>query len=460
MVSEQNELQQGRIVAVSGPVVEVLFAREIPAINEVVVLEDDPNAKMIVYSSAGSKSVYCLSLTDHLVAYRGARVRATAQGLSVPVGQELLGRVVDVFGAPIDNGPPITTKTIAPIVTKQHGGSDVPELSTVMETGIKVLDFFAPMVVGAKTGMFGGAGVGKTMILTELLHNVVGRMGGETVSVFAGVGERSREGLELYKSLQETGVFNATTLVFGQMGENPAIRYYSAQTAVTVAEHYRDQMGKNVLFFIDNVFRLAQAGSEVSTLTDVFPSEDGYQPTLESEIAQFQERLISNAANWVSAIEAIYVPADDLLDHAVQAVFPYLDSSVVLSRDIYQRGIMPAVDILASTSSWLTPDVVGQAHYDAALQARAVLEKMRSLERIVNLMGEAELPEQDRISYQRGRRLQNYMTQRFYVAAAQKASEGVYIPREKTVRDVQAILDGKFDEVPAEQFMYVAGLGE
>jgi F-type H+/Na+-transporting ATPase subunit beta len=336
----------------------------------------------------------------------------------------------------------------------------VAPLKQVLETGIKVVDFFAPMVEGGKTGLFGGAGVGKTMLLTELLHNVVGKSEGKTVSVFAGVGERSREGLELYESLKLSGVFGATSLIFGQMGENPVVRFLSALSAVTLAEYFRDEEQKNVLFFIDNVFRLAQAGNELSVLTDVLPSEDGYQPTLEAEMANFHERLISTQSGMVTTIEAIYVPADDLLDHAVQAVFPYLDSSLVLSRDVYQQGLLPAVDILASTSSWLTPGIVGEDHYQAALGAKSILEKMQSLERIVSLMGMAELSPEGQLIYTRGKKIRNYMTQNFYVASVQKGAEGVYVPRETTVNDVKRIMAGEFDRVEEEAFMYIGTADE
>jgi F-type H+-transporting ATPase subunit beta len=312
-----------------------------------------------------------------------------------------------------------------------------------------------PIVKGGKKGLFGGAGVGKTVLLSELLHNVVEQAKGKAVSVFAGVGERSREGLELWKALEQSGVFPMATLVFGQMGENPAIRFLSAMGALTLAEYYRDGLKKDVLFFIDNAFRLAQAGNELSTLMSQLPSEDGYQPTLESEMGAFHERLVSTKAGAVTTIEAIYVPADDLVDHAVQAIYPFLDSSIVLSREVYQQGFLPAVDILASASGWLNPSVVGAAHYDAAIAAKHLLEEAVALERIVSLMGEAELSKSDRTVLKRARKIRNFMTQSFYVVSNQRSSLGVFVPTEVTVRDMRAILEGAYDDVPEQDFMFV-----
>jgi F-type H+/Na+-transporting ATPase subunit beta len=274
------------------------------------------------------------------------------------------------------------------------------------------------------------------------------------------VGERSREGLELWQALERSGVFNAATLVFGQMGENPAIRFLSAMGALTLTEYFRDEMGKDVLFFIDNVFRLAQAGNELSTLMSVLPSEDGYQPTLESEMANFQERLVSTKTGMVSAVEAVYVPADDMVDLAVQAIYPFLDSTVVLSRDVYQQGLMPAIDILASSSSFLTPSVVGDLHYRVTLEAKHLLEQSVKLERIVSLMGEAELSKADRMVLKRSRKIRNFMTQNFYVTEGQRGTAGNYVPLEVAVRDVEAIIAGHYDDIPEQEFMYIGSAEE
>jgi F-type H+-transporting ATPase subunit beta len=304
--------------------------------------------------------------------------------------------------------------------------------------------------------------VGKTVLLTEIMHNVLQTNNDDdkTLSVFAGVGERVREGMELYGNLKATGTDKHASIVFGTMGENPAIRFRAAFTAVSLAENMRDNMGKNVLFFIDNIFRFAQAGSELSSFVNQLPSEDGYQATLESEMAHFHERLISTDKAFISAIEAIYVPADDLLDHGVQAVYPYLDSSIVLSREIYQQGIMPAIDILSSSSSSLTAGIVGGKHYSVALQAKQVLEQTKELERIVSLVGEEELSGDDRIVYQRGLQVKNFMTQNFFVVENQKGVKGQFIPVSNVVEDVSSILSGQVDEVPAEKFLYIGTISE
>jgi F-type H+-transporting ATPase subunit beta len=337
---------------------------------------------------------------------------------------------------------------------------DIVVHQELLETGIKAIDLFSPLLKGGKMGLFGGAGVGKTMLLTEILHNIVGKSQGKTVSVFAGVGERSREGLELYQSLVDSKTLSSSSLVFGTMGENPALRFLAAFSAVTLAEYYRDILKNDVLFFIDNVFRFAQAGNELSTLMNIIPSEDGYQATMESEMASFHERLSSTKEGIISAIEAIYVPADDLLDHAVQAIFPYLESVVVLSRDIYQEGIMPAIDILESASTALDPIVVGDFHYDVALNAKTMLKEAQSLERIVSLVGEAELSKEDQIKYRRAKRLKNFMSQKFFVAEMQRGEKGAYVPIETTVKDVNGIIVGKYDKIPEEKFLYIGSVNE
>lgn len=457
-MSTAQGIISGIIIKIQGQVVEVGFADVSPAIHEVMMLDQVPEVTMMVLASSAKGTMYCLALSSTEQMTRGAKVVSTMESIMFPVGESMLARVVDMFGTPLDSkgGIPATLKR--PIHTIPTRDVQAIPLNTVMETGIKVIDLFAPMVAGGRMGLFGGAGVGKTMLLTELLHNIVERDQGNTLSVFAGVGERSREGLELYLELQKSGVFGRTSLVFGQMGENPAMRFLSALSAVTLAEYFRDEMKKNVLFFIDNVFRFAQAGSELAVLTDVIPSEDGYQPTLESEMAEFHERLVSTPSGVISSIEAIYVPADDLLDHAVQAVFSYLDSTVVLSRDVYQQGRLPAIDILATSSSWLKPETVGELHYGVALEARAVLEKAESLERIVSLMGVAELSEKDRVIYERGQKIKSYMTQNFFVATAQKGDAGTYVSRERTIQDTLAILQGKYDQLSATDLAFKGAL--
>ena len=383
-----------------------------------------------------------------------------------PVGDELLGRLVDIFGNPQDGLAPITTKIHWPIETRK-APSDVSSERKIAETGIKVLDLFVPVIKGGKVGLFGGAGVGKTLLLNELLHNMVGlqnknngKVNHDYVSIFAGVGERSREGLELYETLKENNVLSSSCLIFGPMGENPAVRFLAAFSAITLAEYYRDEARRNVLFFIDNVFRFAQAGNEISTLTHMLPSEDGYQATLESEMAGIHERLVSSSHGQITSVEAIYVPADDLLDHGVQSIFPYLDSNVVLSRSVYQEGILPAVDILASNSLGLDPNTIGEEHYSVAMRGKAILKKAVSLERIVSLVGKGELSKEDLMIYERALRLKNFMTQRFFSAAGQKGESGVFVKTKTTITDVKAILDGAYDEVPEDKFLFLGSATE
>ncbi len=449
----------GIITSVRGYIVEVEFDGVKPAIHDVLTLQDDTSIVLEVYASSRENAFYCYSLTSTEKLYRGAVVINTVEPLMFPVGPQMLGRAVGMFGNPQDTKGEIKTSGKWPIHSNRHKTLDIVSDSSILQTGIKIVDMFCPIVVGGKVGLFGGAGVGKTMLLTEFLHNVLEK-NDKSVSVFAGVGERTREARELYDSLQEKNTLSSSTLVFGQMGENPAVRFLSAFSAVTLAEYYREEMKKDVLFFIDNVFRLTQAGNELSTLMNMIPSEDGYQSTLESEVAAFHERLISTKNGSITTIEAVYVPADDMLDHAVQSVIPYLDSVIVLSRNVYQEGLLPAVDILASTSTALDPNIVGQMHYDVALAAKTILKQAQDLERIVSLVGESELSTEDRVIYRRAKRLRNFMTQQFFVAEGMGDRKGVYIPIEQTVKDVNSIISGKFDKVDEEAFLYIGSVEE
>ena len=445
---------QGTITSARGQVVEVEFLNKKPSMREVVYTVGEKPALLQVYASSGKDSFYCLSLNHTDTLYRGQQVEGSGELFQFPVGKNMLGRVADIFGRPADGGPPFDQVEHRPI----HGSDLALNVSTAqepIETGIKVIDLFAPLLKGGKTGLFGGAGVGKTMLLTEVLHNIVGEEG-KFVSVFAGVGERSREGKDLYDSLKSTNVLKFSSLVFGQMGENPSIRFLSAFAGATLVEYFRDEMKKDVLFFIDNVFRFAQAGNELSTLTNTIPSEDGYQATLESEMAELQERLVSTQNGVVSSVEAIYVPADDLLDHAVQSLFPYLDTIVVLSRDVYQQGILPAVDVLGSASAAIDPSIVGQEHYSVVLEARTMMKAADSLDRIVSLVGENELSAEDQLTYRRAKKIRNFMTQRFVTAERQKGEKGVFVKTAQTVQGVREILDGKHDGIPEENFLFIA----
>ena len=455
-----KQASKGTVISIRGQIVEVHFAGAKPAIHDLLVLERDDSVKMEVYASSKDESFFCLALSQTNQIARGEIVVNTGSPIMFPVGQELLGRVVDVFGLARDGKGEIETKDKMPIHRDVGLKKNTARPEKVIETGIKVVDLFAPILEGGKMGLFGGAGVGKTMLLSEILHNVVGRRREAAVSVFAGVGERAREGLDLYRALLQTQVLDKTSLVFGPMGANPAIRFLSCYAAVTLAEYFRDIFQKEVLFFIDNVFRFAQAGNELSVLTDTIPSEDGYQATLESQMASFHERLTSTESGIITSIEAIYVPADDLLDHGVQSIFPYLDSQVVMSRSIYQEGLLPAVDILASTSSVLTPRIVGVEHYETALKGKQLLKDSQNLQRIVSLVGESELSPEDQTTFRRGRKLRNFMTQRFFVAEGQRMERGAFVPVKTTIEDAKGIIEGRYDHIPEESFLYVGSVKE
>lgn len=448
----------GKVVSIKGQVVEAEFLEEKPHIYDVLVAKDDPEIKMEVYTSASPNSFYCLALTEIAKLHHASELISTKQPIRIPVGKELLGRVVDTLGQPQDGLGEITAKEQRPIISKDLSFSQINIPKEVLETGIKVLDFFTPIIKGGKVGLFGGAGVGKTVLLSEIIHNIVILHAETNVSVFTGVGERTREGAELFQSLIDSKVMQGVTLIYGSMGENAALRFRTAFTGVTLAEYFRDTMGKDVLFFIDNIFRFAQSGYELSTLMNAIPSEGGYQSTLTSEMASFHERLVSTAKNAITTFEAIYVPADDLTDSGVQAVFPYLDSGIILSRSVYQEGRFPAVDILASNSSALNPDTVGQEHYDVAIEAQATLKRATSLDRIVSLIGESELSAEDQVVYKRAKMLKNFMTQTFTVVEAQTEKKGVHVSIQDTVNDVKGILNGKTDLLEPEDLLYIGTL--
>jgi F-type H+-transporting ATPase subunit beta len=448
----------GKVVSVKGQIIEVEFAEEKPRIYDVLTLKDDPNIKMEVYTSATPNSFYCLALTEVTKFTHGSVVVDTGQPIKIPVGPEMLGRVVDSLGNAQDGMGEIKAREYRPIIAKDVAFAKVNIPKEILETGIKSVDFFTPIVKGGKVGLFGGAGVGKTVILSEIIHNIVILHPDKNVSVFTGVGERTREGEELFTTLKESRVMQGVSLIYGSMGENPALRFRTAFTGVTLAEYYRDKMGKDVLFFIDNVFRFAQSGYELSTLMNAIPSEGGYQATLTSEMASFHERLVSTKENAITTFEAIYVPADDLTDSGVQAVFPYLDSGIILSRQVYQEGRFPAVDILSSNSAALNPDTVGDDHYNTAVDAQALLKKATSLERIVSLIGISELSTEDQIVFKRSKMLKNYMTQNFTVVETQTERKGTHVPVNETIADVRAILDGKVDKLEPEDLMFIGTL--
>ncbi len=446
---------KGIITAINGYVVEVEFLNVKPDIYDILYLENDPLLKMQVHSSSSVDRFYCIVLGSLEGLSRNAYVINSRQKLTIPVGKDILGRAIDIFGTKKDNLGEFNPTIFKPVLFNSDSVKNPDTHYTILETGIKVVDLFAPLIKGGKTGLFGGSGVGKTVLLTEILHNILNTDKEKNVSVFCGIGERTREAHELFMELGRTQVLPYVSMIFGGMGENPSVRFLTGHAGATIAEHFRDEMGKNVLFFIDNIFRYAQAGNELSLLMNTIPSEGGYQPTLASEMASLHERLVSSQNAYLSTIEAIYMPADDILDQGVQAIYDYLNSSIVLSRDIYQEGRFPAIDILASGSSALNPESVGAMHYYASVQGQSLLKKAESLERIVQLVGESELSEEDRITYQRSRKLKNYMTQSFFSTTEQTGRPGTFVPLEKTILDVKEIIEGKYDDITEDKFMYI-----
>jgi len=450
----------GLIIGVQGQIVDIAFNNDQPNIHDILVLEKDPNIKMQVSYPSSPSSFFCLSLSPTDTLYRGLKVINTKKPILIPTGSSVLGRVMNIFGEPIDGLGPIQKDGEKPIYSPGLDYSEIVKYNEVLETGIKAIDFLSPITRGGKIGIFGGAGVGKTILLTEMIHNVIILHEGKGASVFAGIGERIREGHELYQTLAEKKVLQSVSLILGTMGENPAIRFLTGYTAVALAEYFRDNLKKDVLFFMDNIFRFAQAGNELSVLMNTIPSEDGYQATLTSEMTSIHERLISNKSNSITSIEAIYIPNDDILDQGVQAIFPYLDSSVVLSRSVYQEGFLPAIDLLASASANLNPETVGQLHYNVALKALNLLKEATSLDRIVSLVGEAELSTSDKLTYERAKKLRNFMTQNFFVVENQTGKKGSYVPRTTTVMDVNDLLSGKYDQLSDDKFSYIGSIRE
>jgi F-type H+-transporting ATPase subunit beta len=448
----------GAVLSVRGSVVRIEYKDDHPEIHEIVTMEENPKVALEVYSSSQNEIFTCISLTDPSLLYRGARVKRTGSSLQVPIGLELLGRLVDLFGNPIDGLGEIRTKEKTSVFRPAPAYEELDYRNEFLETGIKVIDFFTPMRKGGKIGVFGGSGVGKTVLLSELMHNIAVFHKG--VSVFTGIGERIREGAELYETLAQTKVLPNVALVYGQMNESAAVRFRVGQTGVTLAEYFRDVHKRDVLFFIDNIYRFVQAGNEVSTLLDTIPSEEGYQSTLSSEVGAFQERLASTRNASITSVQAIYVPADDLSDSGVQAIVPYFDSVVTLSRVVSQEGRRPSVDILNSSSSLVQSSILGLTHYEALLQAEKLLKHYSYMQRIVSIMGESELSVEDRTLFYRAKKLLNYMTQDLFVVSDQTGKQGKYIKRDKTINDVVAILNGQLDRVPEQALLYIGDLSE
>lgn len=445
----------GSITQIIGAVVDVHFEGHLPEINEALLVELDANTTITleVASHLDHHTVraIAMSATDGL--QRGTEVTATGAPIMVPVGEEVLGRMLSVTGAPIDGKAAPSGATTYPIHREAPNFTEQSTKTEIFETGIKVIDLICPIPKGGKVGLFGGAGVGKTVLITELIRNIAAEHGG--YSVFAGVGERTREGNDLYHEMKESGVLDKTSLVFGQMNEPPGARARVALTGLAIAEYFRDQ-GKDLLLFIDNIFRFTQAGSEVSALLGRMPSAVGYQPTLASEMGRLQERITSTKTGSITSVQAVYVPADDLTDPAPATTFAHLDSTVVLNRALTEIGIYPAVDPLDSTSTILDPNIVGEAHYAAARGVQKILQRYKELQDIIAILGMEELSDEDKIVVSRARRIQRFLSQPVHVAEVFSGIPGVYVPLEDTIRSFQAILNGDFDHLP-EQAFYMKG---
>lgn len=458
-----NELQKntGKIVQITGPVVDVKFTKEtLPKIKEeLYVICKSERRAMEVVQHIGGYTVRCVMLGASEGLCRDMKVYATGSSISVPVGEAVLGRVLNVLGEPIDNGEAISDNCERKSIYRPAPDyADRSEAEEILETGIKVIDLLAPYSKGGKIGLFGGAGVGKTVLTQELIHNIATEHGG--YSVFTGVGERSREGNDLFYEMAESGVLNKTALVFGQMNEAPGVRMRVALTGLTIAEHFRDESKKDVLLFIDNIFRFIQAGSEVSTLLGRMPSAVGYQPTLSQELGELEERIASTKNGSVTSVQAIYVPADDLADPAPATTFAHLDATTVLSRKIAELGIYPAVDPLESSSRMLDPEIIDKEHYYVARTVQEILEHYNELQDIIAILGMDELSEEDKMLVRRARKIQRFLSQPFSVAEKFTGVRGVYVPLSETIRSFKAIIEGDADEYPESAFFNVGTIDD
>ncbi|HET6915847.1 MAG TPA: F0F1 ATP synthase subunit beta [Acidimicrobiales bacterium] len=463
-VAEQasTETTEGRVVAIAGPVVDVEFPPgALPEINFAVEMEIDVagerqkvTAEVAQQIGEGRVRCICLRPTDGLK--RGTTVRSTGRGITVPVGDAVLGHVFNVIGAPLDVSEIGQPDDYWEIHRPSPAFDSLEPKAQMFETGIKVIDLLEPYVQGGKIGLFGGAGVGKTVLIQEMIRRVADQHGG--VSVFAGVGERTREGNDLWLEMTESGVIEKTALVYGQMDEPPGVRLRVALSALTMAEYFRDVKNQDVLLFIDNIFRFVQAGSEVSTLLGRMPSAVGYQPTLADEMGELQERITSTRGRSITSLQAVYVPADDYTDPAPFTTFTHLDATTELSRQIAALGIYPAVDPLASTSSVLTPEVVGDRHYAVARRVQEILQRFRELQDIIAILGLDELSEEDRVTVSRARKIQRFLSQPFFVAEVFTGISGIYVPVSETVESFEALVNGELDDVPEQAFLNVGGV--
>jgi len=450
-----------KITQIIGPVVDIEFEEKLPNINEALEIKSKDDKSRLVLEVAqhlGSSKVRAVAMgsTDGLM--RGTEVEATGAPIRVPVGEKALGRMFNVVGEPIDGLGEISGVEYSAIHRDPPPFSEQSTETEVLETGIKVIDLIAPITKGGKVGLFGGAGVGKTVLIQELIRNIAQEHGG--YSVFAGVGERTREGNDLYAEMKDSGVLSKTSLVFGQMNEVPGVRQRVALSGLTIAEHFREKSGKDVLLFIDNIFRFTQAGSEVSALLGRMPSAVGYQPTLATEMGELQERITSTKKGSITSVQAIYVPADDLTDPAPATTFSHLDSTIVLSRPLTELGIYPAVDPLDSSSTVLDPNTVGEEHYNVAREVQRILQRYKDLQDIIAILGMEELSEDDKTTVYRARKIQKFLSQPFFVAETFTGTAGKYVPRQDTVRSFKEIIDGKYDETPEDSFYMKGSIDE
>ena len=456
----------GKIVQVIGAVVDIEFPRdEMPKVYDALVLEKDENNKLAeegltfeVQQQLGDGVVRTIAMGSSEGLQRGMAVKALGHGIMVPVGPKTLGRIMDVLGRPVDEAGEIGEEKRMPIHRAAPKFDELSPSVDLLETGIKVIDLVCPFAKGGKVGLFGGAGVGKTVLIQELIQNIATEHGG--YSIFTGVGERSREGNDLWTEMKESGVLEKTALVFGQMNEPPGARMRVAETGLTMAEYFRDQEHRDVLLFIDNIFRFVQAGSEVSALLGRMPSAVGYQPTLATEMGELQERIASTKEGSVTSVQAVYVPADDLTDPAPATTFAHLDATTVLSRKIVEQGIYPAVDPLASSSRILEADIVGEEHYQTAMKVQQMLQKYQELQDIIAILGMDELSDEDKLTVYRARKIQRFLSQPFSVAENFTGVKGVYIPLAETVRGFKAIVSGEMDDYPEAAFFNVGTIDD
>lgn len=452
--------EKGRIVRVSGPVVDVEFSRgKLPRTKEALsVINGGKKCVMEIFQHLGNNTVRCIMLAPSEGLHRDMEVTAHGMPISVPVGEKTLGRVFNVLGETLDGGEPLKNIEHRSIHNTPPAFEEQSPVTEILETGIKVIDLLAPYPKGGKIGLFGGAGVGKTVLIQELINNIAVRRGG--YSIFTGVGERSREGNDLWREMKESGVIDKTALVFGQMNEPPGARMRVAEAGLAMAEYFRDEEHRDVLLFIDNIFRYIQAGSEVSALLGRMPSAVGYQPTLAGELGELQERITSTKNGSVTSVQAVYVPADDLTDPAPSATFAHLDATTVLSRKIVEQGIYPAVDPLESSSRILEEDVVGKRHYSIARKVQQYLQKYKELQDIIAILGIDELSDGDKLTVFRARKIQRFLSQPFTVAENFTGIKGVYVPLEETLRGFEAIINGEADKYPESSFFNVGTIAD